>query len=315
MSGQLLKPIYLISGDETLLINEARDRLHQQAIQHGFTNRERYIVERGFDWQQFAMNTQNFSLFSDKTFIELHNPKAQFDKAATQTILNYCDNPPPDKLLLIISSKLTAPQKKAKWYVALSKIGSATAVWPLNLVQLQQFIQQRLKQYRLSADTAAIKLLAELTQGNVLAADQVIQKLALLATNSSITPALIHQISADNSRFSIFDWSQFLLQGDCPGALHCLQVLQQTATEPTLILWLLARESRILYHYHQTQQFQNEWSQRQTWLKQAAKRLSKNKLSALIHKMHHIDLSIKGLATVNVWQQLQTVTVEFCTHG
>jgi len=307
-----LDPVYLMSGDEILLVNENADLIRQSAAVQGFHQRQVFIVERGFDWHDFKARSDTFNLFSEKTILELRNPNAKFDKIATDILIQYLANPPKDKLLLIITSKLTPAAKKTKWYKAISEKGTVLPIWPLNGSKLTQFIQTRLKKYQLNAGNDCIHLLAELTQGNLLATDQAIQKLKLTLGNEKVTPEAITKIVNDASRFTVFDWSRFLLLGQTKKALHCLEVLRLTGTEPTLLLWLLAREVRILHQYHQTKQFKNEWPLRQEQLKVAARRLHQNKLSQLLQELAQLDLIIKGLENGTIWTELEEVTVKLC---
>jgi len=309
-----LAPMYLISGDDILLVNEALDLLRQFLKKNEFTEREVHQVASGFNWSDFAADCNAYGLFSKKTLIELRNPEAKFDKAGAEFIQRYCENPPPDKALLIITEKLSAQQKQSKWYKAIEKMGAIVAIWPMNFQQLTRFIQERLNKSGLNADSSSIKLLAELTQGNSLATDQAIQKLKLSSNTSKITPEIILQTVNDSSRFSVFDWSQYLLLGQTEAALHCLAMQKQTAAEPILLLWLITKEIRVLYQYHNEQRFNHEWPARLQQLQVAAKRLNLEKLKNLLAQCSDVDLSIKGLNKANVWELLEKMTLEFCCN-
>lgn len=311
-SPKKLAPVYLISGDDILLVNEALDSLRQFLKSKDFIEREIHQVASGFSWTDFANNCQAYGLFSKKTLIELRNPEAKFDKAAAEFIQSYCENPAADKVLLIITEKLSGQQKQTKWYKAIEKIGVISAIWPMNFQQLTRFIQERLNKNGLNADNTAVKLLAELTQGNSLATDQAIQKLKLSSHTSKITPEIILQTVSDSSRFSVFDWSQYLLLGQSEAALHCLSIQKQTGAEPILLLWLITKEIRVLYQYQLEKRFNNEWPARLQQLQVAARRLSLDKLELLLAKCSDVDLSIKGLNKANTWQLLENMTIEFC---
>lgn len=309
-----LAPIYLISGDDILLQNEALDLLRQHLKKNEFAEREIHHVASGFNWPDFMANCQAYGLFSKKTIIELRNPEAKFDKTGAECIQQYCENPPSDKILVIITEKLSAQQKQSKWYKAIEKAGAVVAIWPMNQQQLTRFIQDRINKAGLNADTASIKLLAELTQGNSLATDQAIQKLKLSSNTSKITPEIILQTVSDSSRFSVFDWSQYLLLGQTEAALHCLSMQKQSGAEPILLLWLITKETRVLYQYHFEQRFNHEWPARLQQLQVAAKRLSAKKLTGLLAQSSEVDLSIKGLNKANTWELLEKMTLEFCSN-
>lgn len=309
-----LAPIYLISGDDILLVNETLDSLRQFLKKNDFTEREIHQVTPGFNWLDFKANCDAYGLFSNKTLIELRNPEAKFDKVGAECIQNYCDNPASDKVVLIITEKLSGQQKQSKWYKAIEKVGAVVPIWPMNFQQLTQFIQQRLNQNGLHADNTSVKLLAELTQGNSLATDQAIQKLKLSSFTSKITPEIILETVSDSSRFSVFDWSQYLLLGQTDAALHCLSMQKQTGAEPILLLWLINKEIRVLYQYHMEQRFNHEWPARLQQLQTAARRLGLKKLTNLLSQCSDIDLSIKGLNKANTWELLEKMTMEFCCN-
>src|SRR3990167_4122 len=134
-----LLPVYLIQGNVPLLVEEARDTLRQLALTQGFHQRELFIVETGFDWNIVMQSMTHFNLFSEKTFLEIRNPTGKFDDAATKILLHYLENAPPDKLLLIMTEKLTAAQQKTKWFKAVDNVGAIITIWPVSLHELPRW--------------------------------------------------------------------------------------------------------------------------------------------------------------------------------
>ena len=318
LNQKILLPVYLICGDIPLLVRESSDLIRQTARQQGFHQRELLFVEPGFHWQMFAEIADNFSLLSDKIIIEIRNAKAKFDEQGTQALLRYLDNPPNDRRLLIITNKLTAAQQKTQWYKAIDHCGAVIPLWPLSMHELLAWIAQRLKAANLNADAESIILLAGLTEGNLLAAQQSIEKLRLLYHNKPITSKAVSAIVSDNACFTIFDFTEAVLMGTPSRVVRILSGLCSTDKESTpLVLWALTRELRALYllawDYQRgkplTQLFTSQWQTHKQPLKMALSRLNRETIARLLQQARHIDHIIKGITPGNAWQALESLSL------
>jgi DNA polymerase III subunit delta len=304
-----LLPIYLISGEETLLLQEAQDAIRQAAQGCGYDLRLRLETGGGFDWSELTRLANSYQLFSNQTFIELHNPTGQFDSEAGKILVKYSESPPPDKILLIITHKLTAAQQKTTWYKNIIEKGAAISVWPLKSHELPQWIKSRLQQYAVKADSAAIRLLAELTAGNLLATQQAITKLRLLYPNTEVSVNEMAEAVSDSARFNVFELSQYLLQGDIHHVVRILLHLQSTDTEPTLILWLLAKECREILNMHEPSYPSAQWSSLKSLYQSAMRRTKPEALKQLLLQCQETDQIIKGAMTGNVWDSLIRISL------
>jgi DNA polymerase III subunit delta len=309
-----LAPVYMVSGDETLLVQEACDAIRQAARQAGFTERERHHVDKGFEWSQLLSSSNSLSLFNDKKIIELRVDNGKFGTDGSKAICEYLERPSEDNLLIIVSPKLDSGTQRSKWVKEIEKMGYWIPIWPINATQLPRWLQQRLQQAGLKADNQAIELLAARIEGNLLAAHQEIEKLKLLAVNSHLSLELITNTVADSARYDVFGLVDKALLGDARGAVKTLNGLKSEGTEPITILWALAREIRTLFTIsaaiEQGQNFQwaaknaGIWDQRQALVQQAIKRLHHKQLALLIRQANGIDKAIKGLRKSNTWNEL-----------
>jgi DNA polymerase III subunit delta len=314
-----LRPVYLISGDVPLLRQEARDAIREAARRAGYQQHQRLEVETGFHWTQLLQAANSYNLFADQILIELHNPAAKFDTEAGKILLSYCEAPPADKILLIISGKLTGAQQKTRWYKAINDHGATLTIWPVKSQELPQWIQARMRQAEIKADPASIRMLAELTEGNLLATQQAITKLRLLYPGQLIGVKEMADAVSDNAQFNVFELSQYILQNDSRNIIRVMQHLRACATEPTLILWLLARECRELLNMsEQLQQGKNlqavlaaHWSNLKPLYQTALRRISAVKLKQLLSACQQADLIIKGVAPGNAWDALLRVSLDF----
>src|SRR5690606_34729471 len=199
-----LAPIYLVSGDEPLLIQESCDQIRAAARKNGFSERELYHVETSFDWNQLLSAANSLSLFAEKKIIELRMPSGKPGDKGGKILQEYAESPAPDNLLLIITEKLDGAVQKSKWFKAVESFGQHIQVWPVTAAQLPRWIGLRLQSAGLRADSDAIDLLVSRIEGNLLAAVQEIEKLKLLADNNHINYELMASVVADSARYDVF---------------------------------------------------------------------------------------------------------------
>ncbi len=308
--SQELQPAYLIHGDEPLLMQETLDAILKAAKKAGVTERQRLNIEPGFSWQQLINEAQALSLFSDKIIIHIHNPDAKFDDKASKALARYFEIKPEDKLLVITCCRIPNNRQTTKWFKALNTNGVTIPIWPVNRQQLPQFLQERCKTAKLQIDQEALQLLAKLTEGNLLAADQTITKLSLLNPDGTIDANLVARMMSDCAKFSVFDLANSVFNGDGAQATRILLSLKQAATEVVLVLWALQRDLAAIIALKQSPKPPANFRNPQLELQQtAARRLNANQLKAAVKLASQTDLIIKGLATGDAWDSLYQLAV------
>jgi len=322
LSTQPLKSIYLLASDDTLLQQEARDTLRARAKQAGFTERETHHLDPGQGPGLF-LSLKNLSLFSEKTFVEAQYPSAKFDDAMLKQLVEYTQDLPKDKILVFLTDKLTSAQQKTRWYKTIEAAGHCVIIRSLSKTELPAWIQARAKQYALKLEMASVTLLTELTEGNLLATDQALQKLRLLYPSESISPEKLLDATNNNARFDVFDLTEATLSGQAAQASRTLTTLRDTGTEPTLVLWALTRELRELSDLLNRQKqgvplaelLQKKWQQQRLLLKSALARFTPVKIDALLLMAEQADLAIKGLDEANAWDLLEKLMLTMAlTH-
>ena len=246
---QSLSPIYMIESDEILLARHAKKLIIDTAKQADFNQHELLFIEPGFGWERLLTQTDHLSLFNEKTVIDLINPNDKFDATGNKTLQHYIESPPEDKLLIITIKKWPKLQQKQQWYQYASKQHIHIKLAAITANQLPQWITTKLNHHKLSFDQDSVKLLAQLTEGNLLATAQAIEKLRLLFANRPITIDAIKAVTQDNANFSIYDLANQALAGQTQQTMRILMHLQQENIEPVLILWSLTKELRELAQY------------------------------------------------------------------
>lgn len=314
-----LAPVYLISGDETLLVQEACDTIRQAARKANFNERERHHVDKQFEWSKLLLSSNSLSLFDDKKIIELQIESGKPGTEGSKAICEYLDNPSEDNLLIIITPKLDSGTQRSKWVKLIEKMGYWIPIWPISSAQLPQWLGQRLQKAGLKADNQAIELLASRIEGNLLAAHQEIEKLTLLSNDEWLSTELIANTVADSARYDVFGLVDKALLGDARSAVKHLNGLKAEGTEAITILWALAREIRTLLTIaHNIEKGQNfswaaknagVWDKRQPLVQQAINRLHYKQLALLLRQANGIDKSIKGLRNADTWNELIELTL------
>lgn len=314
-TSDALLPCYVVSGDEPLLVQEVVDQLRAAAEVQGYDSRQLYHVDSGFDWQLVASATDSLSLFSSRRIFELRFDKATPGEAGAKVLRELAARPPTDVLLILLMPKLDAKAKSAAWLKALDAIGAIIQVWPLERQQLPQWLSQRMRRLGLSADDAAVRLLADYVEGNLLAAAQELEKLRLLQDDGRVTQALVEQCLADNARYDVFGLIDAALAGDAARVQRIVGALRQEGVAETLLLWGLARELRLLARIARrvgpgggldaslARSF-GVWPKRVALVNGALRRYRYERWLQLLRRAASVDRVIKGMAVGSGWDEL-----------
>lgn len=240
--------VWLIAGDEPFQRTECADRVRRWAREEqGFTERQVFSSDTGIDWNAFYNESRAMSLFGDRRILELRLGDKRPDRKASELLVEICQEAAADTLLLITASRLDRRRDmKSKWVQAVDRAGALIQVWPVPPERMAGWVRQRLKQRELRATDDAVALLAERSEGNLLACAQEIDKLALLHAGEEITPDHVQQAVGHSSRYSPFDLTDALGEGGAERSLRILDTLLAEGVEPPVILWALSRELRAM---------------------------------------------------------------------
>ncbi len=242
-----LRPVYLVSGDEPLQVQELLDACRAQTRKLGYRDRELAHVESGFSWTDWLGASLTAGLFSTQRILELRASALKWGTEGSKALEHYCRTPPPDTVLLLSLPRLDAASLKSAWYRAVDSVGVVVRVWPLENRQLPAWLQRRLQARGVKLEAAALALLVSRVEGNLLAAAQAVERLALWSDgHTPLTTAQVAEQIADSAHFSIYDWADAVLAGETGRALHILQHLRAEGEEPVLLVWALTRELRLL---------------------------------------------------------------------
>jgi DNA polymerase-3 subunit delta len=300
--------IYLVSGDEPLLVGEAADAIRAAARAAGYADRMVFFIDRSFSWDELRHASQSLSLFAERRLFELRMPSAKPDKGAQQ-LAELAALPPPDVVCLVVTGKLDKKASDAPWVRAVEKHGIWVPIRAVETAALPAWLRERAKQLHVDMEPAAAQLIVDRVEGNLLAAKQELEKLRLLANGEPISSDMVLRSVGDSARYDVFQLAEAAAAGDAARALRVLLGLKSEGVEPTLILWALVRELRGLWQARERNRLRSTvrgsgWNLAATPSPRALSRLEQLPLSRLLVQASHTDRVIKGLATGDAWSAL-----------
>jgi len=308
-----LARLYLVFGEEPLQALEASDAIRAAARERDH-ERECLAVEAGFDWSTLRQRASSPSLFAERRLIELRMGNAKPGDAGAQALAAYAARPPEDVALLITAGKLDWNTQKSRWFAALDEAGVVVAALPVEPRQLPGWIERRLRSRGLDPAPEAVALLAERVEGNLLAAAQEIEKLALLADERALSAEAVLAAVGDSARYSIYDFVDAALLGQPERVARTLGGLRDEGVEPVLVNWALHQEIRRLamlaFARSQGQALesalaeQKVWEKRKPLLRQALQRLTLADCRCLLRACAGTDRTIKGAEAGSPWDAL-----------
>ena len=279
-----ISPLYLLHGDEPLLVIEAGDAIRASARRQGFTEREVIIVGAGFRWDDLFIAAGNLSLFGDRKLIDLRIPSGKPGRDGGDALQRYVTGSSSDIVTLITLPEMDWQQKKAAWFLALSSKATTLECNAPPLARLPNWIAERLARQQQTAPRAALEFIAAHVEGNLLAAHQEIQKLGLIYPAGEISLPQIEAAVLNVARYDISDLRDAVKAKDVARAARTLEGLKAEDAPKPLVLWTLANEARNL----------------------AAR-------AALMHAAK-IDRMVKGIAKGDVWDEFLQLALRLARH-
>ena len=247
-----LRAIYTVYGDEPLLAQEAGDLIRTAARAQGYGERKVFTVAGNhFDWAQVQGAAQALSLFSERQLIEIRIPSGKPGKDGSEALQRYCARLPEDVVTLVTLPRLDKTQLSSAWFMALDGAGASVKVEPVERRALPQWIAQRLAaQGQRVADgeigQRTLAFFADRVEGNLLAAHQELQKLALLHPAGELSFEQIEAAVLNVARYDVFKLSEAVLGGNVARLLRMLEGLQAEGEAAVLVHWSLAEDIRAL---------------------------------------------------------------------
>jgi DNA polymerase-3 subunit delta len=318
-----LKRLYVVHGEELLLALEAADRIRAKALEQGFDERRVLIAESGFDWGELAMVGNSMSLFARKRLIDLRIPSGKPGKDGSEALQQLAGALPEETVTLVTLPGVDRQSQMSKWFEALDGAGVAVHAAAIKRGHLGPWLVGRLAQQAQQADSRTIEFLIDRVEGNLMAAHQEVQKLALLFPAGVLPFDEVRNAVVDVARFNVFEIGATLLKSDRVHFVRMLDGLQAEGVAAPLVLWAIAEEARAMARVKaalaggrplaQALRDARVWGPRQDLMPVALRRLSQTRLIAALRRAADIDRMIKGLAKGDVWDALLQLGMELMT--
>ncbi|MCP3671873.1 MAG: DNA polymerase III subunit delta [Gammaproteobacteria bacterium] len=322
LAGRLkqgLHPIYVVTGDEPLQVDEAADLIRSVAKTKGFDDRTIIEADRRFDWNELNHEANSLSLFAQQRILDLRLPSGKPGTTGGKALVEYAERPPQDTILLLTMPKLERSQGNSKWFKALDKAGAVIQIWPIEGQRLPPWIEQRMRNSGLIPEPGVVNMLSERIEGNLLAASQEIEKLLLLHGPGVISLEQLTAAVSDSARYDVFNLVDSALQGKTAYCVKIINGLRGEGTPAPVVLWALTREIRMLAELsyetgrgsspQQAIAARREiWEKRRQLVRSGLQRLSSNSLRGLLILCGRTDRAIKGRESSDPWQLMQEIT-------
>lgn len=309
-----LAPLYVIFGDAPLLSIEAQDAIRAAARAAGYGERETFVAEQHFNWGELKNSAQSLSLFAQRRVIDLRVPSGKPGIEGGKALQEYAANMSSDVLTLISLPRLDWAAQKTQWFCALEERGVMIAADDIPLNQLPRWIAARLKRQEQFADEETLAFLSDRCEGNLLAAYQEIQKLALLFPAGQVSFEQVKDAVMDVARYDVFKLTEAMLAGNTARFARILDGLRAEGTAHVLVLWAISEDIRALCRILQVVQkggnigsAMRDLRMRRDKQGQMEKALSRLKLihaERALQKAAQVDRVAKGLLPGDVWDEL-----------
>jgi len=313
-----LPPLVWIATDEPLLGIEAADRVRTAARAAGFDERRVFHAGREAPLAELLHEADSMSLFASRRLLELrltNKPAKALGDALADALPRLAD----DTRLLVSGPRLDRQVTETAWFGRLERAGWIVAIPTIERAQLPGWIGERLARHDQRADAATLRLIAERVEGNLLAADQEVRKLALLLPPGDLDAEAVRAAVLDVARWDVFDLVEAALAGDGSRTLRCLQGLRAEGTAAPVVLWALSDAVRTLLRLGVAQQAGRPlaqamrearvWGPRERLYPGALRRLSPPVLRSLLRACAAADRIVKGLGADDDGQALESIAL------
>lgn len=317
-----LDALYMVSGDEPLLVIETCDALRAAAVRAGFAERVSLILDARSDWSAVIGATQSVSLFGDRRLVEVSIPSGKPGKTGAETLLRLASMADEGKLqdtvVMVSLPRLDSATRHSKWAKGLA--ASATTIENGNVGRqaLPRWIGQRLARQHQQLDPATLEWMADKVEGNLLAAFQEVQKLGLLYPEGKISAEDVERAVLNVARYDVFGLRDAMLAGNAARALTMLAGLRAEGEALVLVLWAVGEEIRVLARLAAAQAAGQDlasefrryriFGTREQLIRQALSRVPAQAWPAAVQHAHDIDRLIKGLQVTgrldDPWEEL-----------
>jgi DNA polymerase III subunit delta len=318
-----MKSLYLIHGDEILTKLEAADEIRANARAAGYSERDHFVVEANFKWVEVTQASDNLSLFATLRITEITINTAKPSVEACEFFKSAAENPAPDALYIFNVPKLDRNATESAWFAACSRAGETIAAPLIEREQLPNWIGKRLKKHAFDADRDVVDFLCERCEGNLLAAKQEIEKLALFLPKGKLAVEDLVAAVADVARYDPNELSEAFLRGDLARYARVLDGLHAEGEQAPRLSWMISEDVHALANIFlarrqgvplvQALRNARVWGKRQKAMELATDAIAPQRIAELLKRCAALDAQSKGQAAGDAWLTLGSIAA--FAHG
>ena len=298
-------PLYVVHGAEALLALEAADRIRDAARKSGCTEREIFFAEPGADWSKLTAGAANLSLFASKRLTEVRIPNGKPGVEGARALEAWSAKLPEDSVNLVMLPELEWQQLKSKWFEALDAAGVVVEARPIGRDELPDWLAERLARQSQRASLETLEWLADRVEGNLLAARQEVEKLALLLPKGEVSLEAIRDAVSDVSRFERGTLLEAIHARDAARVVRVLDSLRAEGEPLPLLLWTLAEELRFMMAASSGQRPRRFLGPgRSDAIERTARIHDRASFDRELLRAHRIDRMIKGVEAGDPWDAM-----------
>ena len=320
--ARALQPLYVIHGAEPLLSLEAADAIRVKARADGCSERDVFVVERGFDWARLTHSAADMSLFSERKLIELRLSTGKPDAAGAQVLEAYCAKLVIENVTIVSVPRLAKRDQSSAWFSALSQAAVVVNVYDIPRGELPTWLSRRLARQKQTASNEALGFLADAVEGNLLAAHQEIQKLGLLYPAGNLDFEQVRSAVMNVARHDVYQLAEAMLAGDAVRAARVTESLRGEGEQAPRVLWVLAEELRSLARIQRGSaggravadllRENRVWGEpRSGLMTRAVRQITPERVRAALVAAARVDRISKGIGKGDVWDELLQLALGF----
>ncbi len=307
----MLTKCYLVHGGEPCQTEEIITAINKLAAKEGYNKKVVFEIYAHFAWEELLNECQNLDLFAPRTLMELRLHSDTVNKQGSKVLESILQQQDQGLCVVIRAGKLQSQTLNANWAKLVQKNGKIHLAKPISPQQWPTWLSKQLAQHGFTPEQNALECIIKSYEGNLLAARQFINKIAMVLPKGTLTPEQIKPYLETNTNFVVFELINAALSGNIPRTYQVFQQLKDSA-EPLLVLWSLSKEIRqliVIKHNPHAAQELGLWQDSLLRLKNASARLDMQKLTQLMHMAKNADFMIKGASHGNIWEHLLTMSL------
>ncbi len=311
--------IFVVSGDEPLLVQESCDLVRRGLKAQGFVGRDLFYAEPGFDWSGLLYSSNSMSLFAEKKLIEVRLPTGKPGDAGGKVLTELVSSLSEDNALLLVLPRADPSTQRTKWFKSVEAVAGFVQVWPIEAKELPKWLENRFRQSGLKVTRDALRAMAQRTEGNLLASVQEIERLKLIVGEREVNVDDVNAGVADSARYDVFKLIDAGLAGDIKRCVRMTRGLKAEGIEPLFIVSMLVREIRSIESIKtainqnrgagQREAFKKArvWDKRVPLVTKCLDRHDSRSLQEMLLQLGSVDRTVKGLESGDPWRKLQDV--------